>query len=65
MTEHETLMTAAKEAVQAWVDWCHENETAWTGWGDQIVPQAATDMRIDAEKVLATFPVAVTSGDRQ
>ncbi len=51
MPSHDELKAAAKAAVDAWTDWCHNEEAKWTGWGEQIVPQAATDRRVHAVNV--------------
>jgi hypothetical protein len=41
---------AAEEALQRYVDACHENETMFSGWGDMVIPEAATKMRTDAQQ---------------
>ena len=48
----EQAFTAAYKALKELDDWTNTNETEWTGWGDQIVPPAATFWRVKSGQAL-------------
>lgn len=52
MSKMTELVERAQRAVRELDDWTSENETAFTGWGEQIVPPEATFWRVKAGQAL-------------
>lgn len=50
MQDHQLLYAQALIASRLFADYTHVNETAYTGWGDQVVPPRAEFMRVKAEQ---------------
>lgn len=46
------LHAVAMAAVERLDDWANYNETAYTGWGDQIVPPVTTFWRVKSGQAL-------------
>lgn len=57
--KREALLDRAVQAASDYSDWCNENESMFTGWGDGEVPTGATQWRKDADAALALLKGAV------
>lgn len=55
------LAQEAFDAVERYYDWASENEAAWTGWGDQVVPARAALWRIKAKQAMDALRVCVNA----